>query len=180
MKNFLILITFILLVSCSSVKESLYPTNYPLTKKSAKTEDGIIYVKVPKNWINVEDNKNNVLELWLVSEDFTNSINLTRLKYSEKLTDENYLSELKKFSKLLVKAELGKSFELINEEEFFVINDREFCSYSFTNDNNEIIRNVIFKVNDFYFELSAKKTSKSFLSIEELFNIQNSVLGSIY
>jgi hypothetical protein len=175
-----------LIASCTTTKKILlYPVNYPLTDDAAYSVSSSLQMKIPEGWFTAEDNECKCIDLWLIKDGFSASLNLVAIKYDSLLLKNVTLNELQllfNYSKELKKAELKNNFLQTKEDDFFEINGIHFAAYEYQGDEGLPIRVVVFKYQNRYFEFSAvpaQKIGKAAVDPLELFKVQQSVLASI-
>lgn len=174
----------LLLFSCSSGK-SLSEYQALLTREAAKSKSTEMKVKVPAGWFTALDNENNLIDLWLIKDDYSAMLNFAFINPDETAVKEsggNTLAAAIKYSKKFKQVALKKELELIGEEEFSEIGHNTIGTYKYKNGAGAIVRVALFMYKDRIYELTAapapKTDLKSFPS-EELFLIQDAVLSSI-
>lgn len=180
MKRLLVLIFVLYLTSCSTAFKSLYYFNYPLTPEIANSYDSQISVRIPEDWFTAIDNECHCIDLWLIKNDYTQSLNLTQINFDEaamKEIEKLGINKLFDYSKIFVRVKLGNSFKGFFNEESFEINGNLFAGYQYLDSKNNPVRVIVFEYADRYYEFTA--ISKDSGDFELLFNIQNSVLSSI-
>lgn len=179
--------TGILLIvySCTPSKKLLYSTDYPLSDDIAHSFSSNLTMSIPDGWFTAEDNECKCIDLWLIKDGFSASLNLITLKYDSLLVKsiaEDELHLLLNYSKELKKSVLKDKFIQLKEDDFFEINSNKYAGYEYQGDEGVPIRVVVFKYKNKYFEFSAipsQKISKQAINPEELFKVQQSVLASI-
>ena len=184
MKHYIkIFFAFILLgivQSCSSGLSSLYDSNYTLTNETAKAKTSLLSVKVPQGWFTAEDNENKLIDLWLVKDDYSATLNFVSLNLDSLTLKEIQSDEIKsvvEFSKAFKKAKYGKALGSFVNQETFEINKKKFSAYEYSDDAKRKIRVVVFKSGNKFYELTAIPVKTQ--NPQELYKIQNSVLSSI-
>ena len=158
----------------------MYDSGYTLTNEIAKSKSSLLSVKVPSGWFIAEDNENKLIDLWLVKDDYSATLNFIALNIDSLTSKEIRNDEIKsvvEFSKMFKKVKYGKTFGGFVNQETFEINKKNFSAYEYSDDVKRNIRVVVFKIGDKFYELAAVpvKTQK----LQELYKIQNSVLSSI-
>ena len=158
----------------------MYDSNYTLTNEIAKAKTSQLSVKVPNGWFAVEDNENKLIDLWLVKDAYSATLNFVALNI-DSLTMKQILSDeinsIIEFSKAFKKAKYGKSFGGFVNQETFEINKKIFSAYEYLDDAKRDIRVVVFKVGNKFFELTAIPVKIQ--NLRNLFKVQNSVLLSV-
>ncbi|MBN2572588.1 MAG: hypothetical protein JXA68_10705 [Ignavibacteriales bacterium] len=189
-KFFLLILILVSFYSCTTTKQESdlitgYPTNYPMTSKTASSLTSNLKMSIPQGWFFTEDNEFNRIDLWLVRDDYSASINLTPINLDEKLSTEINNDDLKfilEVSKKIRKQNLANDFNIVGQDEYFKINNRNFAAYQYTNLNGIKARVVVFNYAERFFELLAVPTidvGKTKVDVNELFTIQNSLLATI-
>jgi hypothetical protein len=180
------LCVLILITSCAPTKKLLlYPTDYPLTDDISYSVSSDLQMKIPEGWFTAEDNECKCIDLWLIKDGFSASLNLMPVKYDSLLLKNVAVDEFQilfNYSKELKKAELKDKFIQMKEDDFFEINGVNFAAYEYQGDEGLPIRVVVFKYKNRYFEFSAvpaQKIGKAAIDPNELFKVQQAVLASI-
>ena len=179
-KIFFLFTIIILTQGCSSSLSSIYDSNYPLSKETAKSKTSQLVVEIPQGWFTAEDNENNIIDLWLVKDDYSATLNFIALNIDSLTMKDIHGDEINsivKFSQAFKKAKYGKAIKEFINQENFEINKKQFAAYEYLDDSKRTIRVVIFSSGNKFYELSAIpfKTGNP----QELYKIQNSVLYSI-
>ncbi len=176
---FVILIAFFFL-KCSSAPASIYNSDFPLTKENAKSRTSKLAVNIPQGWFAAEENENNLIELWLIKDDYSATLNFVPLNLDSTSVKDAAVDELNRAASLsqsFKKIKYGKSIQKFFNRENFEINGKKYSAYEYQPENKEVIRVAIFKFQNKFYELSAVPVKK--IDLKELFRIQNSVLSSI-
>lgn len=169
-----------MLDACSSGLSSLYDYNYTLTNEIAKAKTTRLSVKIPQGWFTAEDNENKLIDLWLVKDDYSATLNFVALNIDSLTMKEIQSDEIKsvvEFSKAFKKAKYGKTFGGFVNQETFEINKKKFSAYEYLDDAKRNIRVVVFKSGNKFYELTAIPVKTQ--NLQELYKIQNSVLSLI-
>lgn len=172
--------SLLLFYSCSSAIKSIYDSNYPLTAQKAYSKNTNISVNIPEGWFTAEDNDCNCIDLWLIKNDYSQSLNFAVINTDEKTKkniQENGITKLAEYNKIFVKAKLGNSFKGFFNEENFELGKKRFYAYQYLDNSGKSVRVVIFEYNKRFFELSAITSNSD--SYEQLWVIQNTVLTSL-
>lgn len=180
MKKYLSIIIFVFMISCGGGIASIYQRDYPLSKEMAYSKTSNLYVNLPSGWFSAEDNEYNRTDLWIVKNDYSESITFRKMNLDEtvqKEIDGNGLDKITFYSKTFTKVKLGKDFSNFSNEEVFEMNGKTFAAYEYLNKNHIPVRVVVFRQYDKYYESEA--ISKTSGNVQELFKIQNSVLSTI-
>jgi hypothetical protein len=190
----LYIIHFTLLIclfsGCATTKKvsenvSIYPANYPLREDIAYSASTDLTVKIPERWSAAEDEDCKCIDLWLIRDDFSATLNLITYEVNDtirKKTIEGKLDTLVSYSKQVKKSKIKKEFKQAEDDEYFKIEGRPFAAYEYIGDEDLPIRVVVFQYQGRIFEFSAmpaKKVGGGKVDTEELFRIQQSVLSSI-
>jgi hypothetical protein len=171
--------------SAVTEKESIYPSDYPLTEDLAYSLSSDLTVRIPQGWTAAEDNDCKCIDLWLIRNDFSATLNLVTYEVDDEIRKaaiNGKLDTLVYFSKKLKRIKLKNGFKQETEDEFFKLNDKDFAAYEYIGDEDLPIRIVVFQFQGRIFELSAmpaQKVGKGIIDTEELFTIQQAVLASI-
>jgi hypothetical protein len=180
MKHFSLIIVVLFIASCSSSKVSFYKLDYPLSSQIAFSKLSNLSVKIPENWFSAEDNEFKCIDLWLIKNDYTASLNFMKINFDDetlKEIEQEGITRVTDFSKVFVKAKLGKSFKSFFNDETFEINGKSFAAYQYVNSDGISVRTIVFEHKTRYYELTA--ISKENGNFEELFRVQNSVLTTL-
>jgi hypothetical protein len=180
MKKYLSIIVFVFLFSCGGGVASIYETDYPLSKEIAYSKTSNLYVNLPSGWFTAEDNEYNCTDLWIVKDDYSESIAFKKINLDDDVLKEiggTGLDKITFYSKTFARVKLGKDFKNFYNEEFFEINGKTFAAYEYLNKNQIPVRVVLFRQYDKYYESEA--ISKDADIIHELFKIQNTVLSTL-
>ncbi len=170
----------LLFVRCSSSVTMTNDSNYPLTNEIAKSKTTQLSVKIPQGWFTADDNECNCIDLWLIKDDYSETINFVSLNLDIKSRHEpgsDELSAALEASKDFKIAKYGKSLKGFTDEERFELNKKQFAVYQYINDVGRNVRVVVFEYGSKFYEVSAIPLKSDNLS--KLYKIQNSVLSSI-
>ncbi len=170
----------LILYTCSPSLNSIYKFDYPLTQQSAFSKTTNISVKLPEGWFTAEDNECKCIDLWLIRNDYKQSLNFTSIHVNDitrKNILQNGIEKLAALSKISVKAKLGKYFKGFFNDEVFELNGKRFSAYEYENTEGIINRVVLFEYKNNFYELTA--ISKETGNYEQLWVIQNTVLTSL-
>ncbi len=173
-----------LFYSCGPSLESAFDFDYPLSNKRISSRINNLTLKIPEGWFSVEDNEKNILDIWMVKDDYSATIGLVPLNYHDNSKSENAYEEVKKligYSKYFKRIE-SKDTLKESGEEVFEINNRLFGAYLVKSPKNFSERIVVFNYRDTSFELTARCEKPELCdstAVVELYRIQNSVLTSI-
>ncbi len=158
----------------------MYDSNYTLTNEIAKSKSSQLSAKIPPGWFMAEDNENKLIDLWLVKDDYSATLNFIALNIDSLTMQGIRNDEIKsvvEFSKVFKKARYGKTFGGVVNQETFEINKKKFSAYEYSDDAKRNIRVVVFKFGNKFYELTAISVKTQ--NLQELYKIQNSVLSSI-
>lgn len=178
--KYLLLLSITILSACAGGVNSLYFSDYPLTTGKVSSQSGSFSVLLPKGWFIAEDNELRINEIWLIKEDYSASISFIPINVDSSTASQlaaGGLQELKRLNIAFRKAKIGNKPVSIFNEELFQINSNDFLAYEYPDENNAKIRVVLFKFEGKFYECSAIPASAQ--NLEELFNIQNTLLTSI-
>lgn len=169
-----------LFYSCSTTINSLYNFDYPLTSQKAYSKNTNISVNIPDGWFTAEENECKCIDLWLIKNDYSQSLNFTIINADDetrKNIHTNGILKLAEYSKLFVRAKSGNLFKGFFNEENFAIGKKQFYAYQYSDESGKNIRVVLFEHNNRFYELSA--ISNNSTDYEKLWVIQNTVLTSL-
>lgn len=180
MKRLLFIFFIFHLNSCTTAVRSIYDFDYPLTSEIANSYDSKISVRIPEGWFTAIDNECNCIDLWLIKNDYTQSLNLTLLNLDDATKSDIRKLGFKKlvdYSKIFVRVKLGNSFKGFFNEESFEISSNFFAGYQYLDKESIPVRVIVFEIRGRYYEFAA--ISKGIGNFERLFTIQNAVLSSL-
>ena len=175
-----LIIVAISLTNCSTGLRSIYSTDYPLTNESAKSRTSQLTVKIPQGWFTAEENENNLIDLWLVKDDYSATLNFILMNIDSLTMNDirgDEINRIVKMSQAFRKAKYGKAIKEFANQEIFEINDKKFAAYEYVDNSKRAIRVVVFTYGNKFYELSAVPIKTE--NPQELYKIQNSVLDSI-
>lgn len=178
-------LSILFIASCSSVEESIYDSDFPLSSERAKSVSNNFSVQVPKGWFSTVDNENNSFELWLNNKENSASITFVNIIADEKslqseIENKDELHKLLNYSKIIKKAELGKNYKELEYDEYFELNGIPCAAFVFLNKKNKKGRIIVFEFRGHYYESTATVLNADKIDEDDLFVIQNSVLKTIY
>lgn len=160
-----------------------YKAEAPLTKEIAYSQSTPLKLQIPEGWFTSEDNECKCIDVWLIRNDFSATINLVTLDTSSTVDPEgNELSEMVVLSKKKRSEKLNTGFVQTKEDEYFTLDKKKYAAYEFKGDEGLPVRVIVFRYGDQYFELSAMPAygvGKHPVNPQELFTVQQSVLNSI-
>jgi hypothetical protein len=175
----IVIISYIF-ISCSSSSSSIYDSTYLLTNEIAKSKTSQLTIKIPQGWFTADDNECNCIDLWLIKDDYSATLNFVTLNLDSKTKQEigdNEMNMIANLSKMFKKVKYGAALIAFSNEETFQLNGKTFSSYEYMDDQKRSIRVVVFKSGDMFYELSAVPAKSQ--NLNELYKIQNSVLSSL-
>ncbi|MFA7227773.1 MAG: hypothetical protein WC061_01960 [Melioribacteraceae bacterium] len=182
-RTFFVIFSYIalasLILSCAAGSSALYDSDYPLTKEIARAKSSPLKINIPQGWVAAEDNENNLIDLWLIREDYSATLNFIPVNLDSaaaKEIGEDEINGLLKLSKSFRKISSKSALKFMNQE-IFELNGKKIGAYEYLNNSGTVIRVAVFKTGKKYYELSAvpKKPGDQ----KELYSVQNSVLSSI-
>ncbi|MGE5400962.1 MAG: hypothetical protein ACM3S2_11210 [Ignavibacteriales bacterium] len=172
--------------SCARTGSVMYPkADFPLTKDIAYSLTSDMTVRIPKGWFASEDNECKCIDLWLIRNDFSATLNfvaLNRDSISQRIAGDDSLLAAFEYSRDLKKNKLGERYKSANKDEIFELNEQRFASYEYTGDEGLPVRVIVFRYKDRYFELSAmpaQQIGRGKVEPEELFRVQQAILTTI-
>jgi hypothetical protein len=166
--------------ACSTSLNSIYKSDYPLTQQRAFSKTANISVKIPAGWFTAEDNESKRIDLWLIRNDYKQSLNFSLIHLDEKTRKnirQHGLKKLTEYNKIFVKVKFGNSFKGFLQDEVFELNGKNFSAYEYIDKDGSRNRVVLFEHYNNFYELTA--FSKEHGNNEQLWVIQNSVLTSL-
>ena len=177
---YFIFLSSLLFVRCSSSVTTTNDSDYPLTNETAKAQTSQLSVKIPHGWFTATDNECNCIDLWLIKDDYSETLNFVPLNLDTKSSHEmgnDGLSSALQASKDFKIAKYGKSLKGFTDEEQFELNKKQFAAYQYIDDAGRNVRVVVFEHGSKFYEVSAVPLKTN--NLPELYKIQNSVLSSI-
>ncbi len=171
-----------LLFSCSSVNESIYKSDFPLTSQKAFSRDSSYTVLIPKGWFYSFDNTHSSSDIILIQNDFNALFSIVPINTDSKLNSDSRSNGLINFSKIMKKTELHSKLISIGKPEFFKINNMECAAYQYYNNSSLPVRTVLFEFNKHFYELNAYITEAGLngkLIPGNVYDVQNSILYSL-
>jgi len=154
--------------------------NSLLTNETAKSQSSQLSVRIPNGWFTATDNEYNYIDLWLIKDDYSETLNFIALNLDSKSlheTGNDELSSALQASKDFKTARYGKSLKGFTDEEHFELNKKKFAAYRYTDEAGRNVRVVVFEYGSKFYEVSAIPIKTS--DVTELYKVQNSVLFSI-
>lgn len=177
-----------LLNSCASsrVGSALYPSaDYPLTNDTVYSASSDLTFRIPRGWTRAEAGENKMLDLWLIRNDFSATLNLVALSadsiFKSQAAEDSLLFALN-YSRQLKINRIGAGFKAVREDEFFNFNKKRFGAYEYEGTEGLPVRVVIFTYNGRYFEFSAVPTQsvgQAKVDPKDLFRVQQSLIATI-
>ena len=177
---YFIFLSSLLFVRCSSSISTTNDSNYPLTNETAKAQTSQLSVKIPHGWFTATDNECNCIDLWLIKDDYSETLNFVPLNIDSKSLSElgkDKLSSAVQASKDFKLAKYGKALKGFSDEKHFELNQKQFAEYKYTDNAGRDVRVVVFEYGSKFYEVSAVPLKTN--NLPELYKIQNSVLSSI-
>ncbi len=172
--------------STSTIEEKAAPKKVldeSLTNDIAYSQSSDLTFNIPKGWFTSEDNDCKCIDLWLIRDDFSATLNLTTLELENIPKDkDDILDSLLQKSKCEKKKKIMETFKILEEDKFFTVNEREFASYQYEGNEKMPIQVIVFEFENRFFELSAlpaANVGRGKVIPEELFKVQKAVLTSI-
>lgn len=167
--------------SCAG-PSSLYEVDYLLLPDLADSKTTDLKVHIPRGWFTAEDNQKEIIDLWLIKDDYKASISFFRIIPDEETLRSSIkiaLPKIEEYSHLNHKIAHQNKFIDLLKNEVFEMNGREFRAYQFNGSGN-LYRVVVFNYKGKYFEsIASVKPGQSNETIAQIFTVQNSVLNSI-
>jgi len=183
--------TIFFLYSCASTPRiiekpvSIYKADYPLTASYAYSKSTDLRMIIPEGWFTAEDNECNCIDLWLIRNDFSATLNLIKINFIEDGKDKvnkNDLNSVAEYSKLTKKSTFKGQFKLLDKNEDFELNEIRFIAYQYIGDEGLPVRVAVFNYGNQFFEFSAlpaQSVGEKLVLPDELFSIQQSVLAKL-
>lgn len=171
-----------LFTSCSSLNNSIYKNDFPLTSIKTNSIDSSFSVLIPKGWFSSLDNDCQCSEIFLVRNDLKASLSFVPVNYETKSEFDLIRNNLVNYSKIMKEAELKDKLIEIGKPEFFNAGNIQCAAYKYYNNISLPVRTVLFKFNNHYLELNAYITEKGLngrLIPVDLYNVQNTIIESL-
>lgn len=178
----------LLLNSCapSRIGSAIYPgADYPLTSDTAYSASSDLTFRVPRGWTRAESGENKSLDLWLIRNDFSATLNLVALNadsiFKSQTVEDSLLFALN-FSRQLKINRIGAGYKAVREDEFFNFNKKRFGAYEYEGTEGLPVRVVIFTYKGRYFELSAVPTQsvgQTKVDPKDLFRVQQTLIATL-
>ncbi len=168
---FIVLILGYILSGCAGGRYSVSKEN--LLSETYATSNSGLKIKIPSGWIQAFDNDNNILDLWLVSGDYSASLKFKAINFD---VPGNMLDDAFQISIAGFRAILGNSVTF-NEES--IINNRT-KTYGIFKNGNLIKRVIVYEVGGMFYECIADFT-KEFQNSRKtnIIEIQNKVITEL-
>ncbi|MCU7490366.1 MAG: hypothetical protein HF309_09005 [Ignavibacteria bacterium] len=177
-----------LLNSCapSRVGSAVYPNaDYPLTNDTVYSASSDLTFRIPRGWTRAESGENKTLDLWLIRDDFSATLNLVALSadsiFRAQAVEDSLLFALN-YSRQLKINRMGAGYKAAREDEFFNFNQKRFGAYEYEGTEGLPVRVVVFTYKGRYFELSAVPTQsigQIKVDPKDLFRVQQSLIATI-
>ena len=175
-----LLFTFLISGCASSLR---YTTDYPMTKETLLTRDGMLRGTVPQGWfLSSEDTLAPTLLGWLIKDDYSATLIIQELRLdllSAKQVEKNGLKLLAELS-LAFKTDENPHYGLNEKPTTFSLNGYNYCSYEITS-NGDYQRVVVFSAKGRFYECIARTLQLQNLHPDtiQLFSAQQSFLSSL-
>lgn len=177
-----------LLNSCapSRVGSALYPNaDYPLTADTVYSASSDLTFRIPRGWTGAEAGENKTLDLWLIRNDFSATLNLVALSadsiFKAQAVEDSLLFALN-YSRQLKINRMGAAYKAHSEDEFFNFNKKRFGAYEYEGTEGLPVRVVIFTYKGKYFEFSAvpmQSVGRTKVDPKDLFRVQQSLIATV-
>lgn len=170
----------LLFVSCSSSVPTTNDLNSLLSNETAKSQSSQLSVRIPNGWFTAADNQYNSIDLWLIKNDYSETLNFVPLNIDSKALSKlgsDKLTLAVQASKDFKMAKYGRALKSFSDEKPFELNQKQFAAYKYTDDEGRDVRVVVFEYGSKFYEVSAIPMKTS--DISKLYRIQDSVLNSI-
>ena len=180
MKKISIALIGLIMFSCGGSSASVYKSAIQLTKENVHSKISGINVNLPLNWFAADDNECNCTDIWLVKNDYSNSISIRKINTDAKTLDDiikQGIGYAVYLSKMFVKSKLGINYDNFSGEETYNLNGRLLSSYQYNNKVGNKIRVVVFEYEGKFYECEAVSINGK--NLDELFCTQNAVMVSI-
>ncbi len=184
-KSFFPLILLSLLIIGCSAGRGVSEYQQYLTNETVRGNNSPITAKVPAGWYQALDNKDNLIDIWLIKEDNSALLNLMRINIDDASVKEaggTLLEASLKYSKTFKKASADYTFELAGGDEYTSIGSFDAGIYKYKTKSGAIARVLLFIHSGTVYELTAlpaPKTNPQNFNYEELYRAQNALLSSV-
>ncbi|MBI5645383.1 MAG: hypothetical protein HY962_00505 [Ignavibacteriae bacterium] len=162
-----------------------YAPSAELGTALVQTATGDVVARCPKGWMETMDVKNAPqIALWLVKEDYSASISFTPIAMDPALyatLKKDGLRSVAKVSLNLKKDYAQDSVKVIQETEYFRLNNRDFAAYEYSAGASDVVRVVVFDTGSRFMECVVMPATapRDAEEIHRDFIVQQSVLASM-
>lgn len=170
----------------SRVGSAIYPgADYPLTNDTAYSASSDLTFRIPRGWVRAEAGQKEPIDLWLIRNDFSATLNLVALSADSIFKGqpaEDSLALALNFSRQLKINRLGQGYKALREDEYFNFNKKRFGAYEYEGTEELPVRVVVFTYKGKYFEFSAVPTQsvgQGKVDPKDLFRVQQSLIATI-
>lgn len=185
----------ILLASCGGTPAEIttsgagagyrYAPSADMSATVVQTAVGDVVARCPNGWMETMDLKNAPqIVLWLVKEDYSASISFTPIAMDPALyttLKKDGLRSVAKVSLNLKKDYAQDSLKVIQETEYFRLNNRDFAAYEYSAGGSDVVRVVVFDTGSRFMECAVLPATspRGAEEIHRDFVVQQSVLASM-
>ena len=180
-QNAVLLVLSFLLASCAASLP--YATDYPLTKESFRSRDGVLKGQIPQGWVSAsEDTLAPALMAWLIKEDFSATLAVEELRLdarSRRRVEEEGLKLLAHLSLSFPQRTLSQP-KVLDPPKEFNMRGKQVCSYE-VESGGERRRVVVFSAKGRFYECKAiaVKGKTSPQEVVRLYTAQQTLLSSL-
>jgi len=167
---------------CSSTRETTKSDNQVLTNTPKLTSSINLEITIPTGWREIEDNHNQIFEIWLVNGNNNATICFIPIHIDPRLGEKSYEGNFNLVEQIIIneKKSSGYNFEILDRKVEGNNHLRRSIKYKI---DGTLQNSIIFGNGDVYYECLAyfnNNYKASNFEIEQIFEIQeNIVQGSI-
>jgi len=171
-KSLLLKLLFVIILSGCSTSRFSNSAGELLSDEFATGNSGLT-VRIPRGWFQAYDNEKNVLDLWIVSGDYSASIQFKTINFFDEV---NNLHEAVKISKAVNKISDGNKRQFLDENK----NIDGSAAYKIIDDGSVVARVVVFPWKGKFYECTAGfLPDYSGAGKEKVFELQDEVLKNL-
>ncbi len=138
----------VFLFSCSAGGFSETELNSLLSNERVFARNAAFSVLKPYGWLNVAENKYDVAELWLVKNDYSETISLNKINAPEKTTLDEIFAAAVRYRKINYGNRLN-GFEKLETK----IGEKNFPGFEYTDDKGKNVFVYLCEEDEFFIEL---------------------------
>ncbi len=179
----LILLLLTTFQSCSISTKTIEEKDITVSKIFHKSKTTNLFYKLPNGWREIEDNDNQLFELWLINKNNNSTITFLPIHLDSAFTKNSVKENLRllNITQKKIKQSTLKDFKILTKFDEFSNNEINFISMKYL-DDGKLKQSVIFGKNNSFYECSAyykDSLAPTDIEINKLFEIQEMVLFSL-